>query len=57
MATELQHAHPGAPFRWKLFLLILLIMGAVTTTAITLTLKANPPRGDMHVPTVKPLGQ
>jgi hypothetical protein len=55
MATRFQHAHPSEPFRWKLFVLILIIMGSITTAAIVLTLLANPPRGSLHLPTVQPI--
>ena len=57
MAVELQYAHPSEPFRWKLFLLVVLIMGAITTAAIILTLMANPPRGTVRAPTTQPIAQ
>jgi hypothetical protein len=57
MATYIQHAHHSEPFRWKLFLFVILIMGSITTGAIILTLKANPTKGGVHVPSPEPVSQ
>ena len=57
MATVFQRAYPTGPFRWKLFLLVLAIMGSITAAAIMLTLKANPRRGTVHVPPPQPVSR
>jgi hypothetical protein len=57
MVTELQHAPTSEPFRWKLFLLVVLIMGTITAAAITLSLMARPSGGSLHVPTTQPIVQ
>jgi len=57
MAIELQHAHSSEPFRWKLFVFVMLTMGAITAVAIILTLMANPSRGGVHVPAPQPVSQ
>ena len=55
MAIELQHAPSAEPFRWKLFLFVILIMGSITAGAIILTLMAHPSPGGVHAPTVQPI--
>jgi hypothetical protein len=55
MAAELQNAYSPVAFRWKLFLMVVLVMGLITAGAIILTLRAHPPAGDLHIPTLKPM--
>ncbi|NYF79449.1 hypothetical protein [Granulicella arctica] len=57
MVTELQHAHSSEPFRWKLFLFVMTIMGAITAAAIVLTLWAHPAAGSPHEPPTQPISQ
>ncbi|WP_263383385.1 hypothetical protein [Granulicella arctica] len=57
MALELQHAHSTGPFRWKLFLLIITIMGSITAGAIILTLMAHPSKGGVHAPAPEPVSR
>ncbi|MEO6801662.1 MAG: hypothetical protein ABI197_00300 [Granulicella sp.] len=52
---EIRQAQPSAPFRWKLFLMILCIMGALTAAAIILTVKAHPAGESISAPTTQPL--
>jgi hypothetical protein len=56
MNINVPHHHASEPFRWKLFLLVVLVMGSIATAAITLTLRANPPHGSLHIPTLRPIG-
>ncbi len=55
MPIELHQLRPTGPFRWKLFLMIMLIMGTITAGAIILTLKAHPSRGNVHAPSPEPV--
>ena len=57
MAAPTRYTPPSEPFRWKLFLLVMLIMGSITTAAIILTLMANPPRGSVLAPTTQPISR
>ncbi|HEY0262944.1 MAG TPA: hypothetical protein VGC07_00340 [Granulicella sp.] len=52
MNYELHYAHrnPSEPFRWKLFLVILAVMGSLTIGAIVLTRLANPSRNTLTSP-------
>ena len=56
MAAELKHVH-AEPFRWKLFLLVVLVMGSITAGAIILTLMAIPSKGGVHAPPPEPVSQ
>jgi hypothetical protein len=57
MAIEFKHAHSSEPFRWKLFLVVLLIMGSITAGAIVLTLMAIPSKGGVHAPPPEPVSR
>ena len=57
MPLQIANTHPSEPFRWKLFLLVMFIMGTITTVAIVLTLLANPAKDSVHAPTVQPISQ
>jgi hypothetical protein len=55
LVTQLQRVPQSEPFRWKLFLMVVLIMGAITTAAIVLTLISHPSGGGLHIPTLQPI--
>ena len=57
MATTLKPAHTSEPFRWKLFLFIVLVMGSITAGAIILTLMAIPSKGGVHAPAPEPVSR
>ena len=57
MATQIQHVHSSEPFRWRVFLMVMLIMAAIAAAAIVLTLMANPTRTGVHEPAPQPISQ
>jgi hypothetical protein len=57
MVTVVQHAQGAEPFRWKLFLFVMVVMASITAAAIILTLMANPRRGSLHAPPPQPSTQ
>jgi hypothetical protein len=57
MVTRITHAYQTEPFRWKLFLLVMVIMASITAAAIILTLWAHPTVGSPHEPPIQPISQ
>ncbi len=55
MVSNPYAAPAGQPFPWKLFLLVVFVVGSLATAAIVLTLIANPPHGSLHIPTLQPM--
>ena len=57
MPDVLEATHSPEPFRWKLFVFVMVVMGAITTAAILLTLRAHPRRGTVRVPPPQPVSR